>query len=60
METQSEEYKREGMNVLCNHYGNQINNIYHSDPTPAKAVISMLEQEVEFQDCFCTFDQVFN
>ena len=27
METQSEQYRREQMNVLCNHYGHQINNI---------------------------------
>ena len=28
METQSEEYRREQMHILCNHYGNQINDVY--------------------------------
>ena len=58
METQSEEYRREQMHILCNHYGNQINNVYQGDSTPAEAIISMLEQEVGFQDFFCTFDKV--
>ena len=46
------------MHILCDHYGDQINNIYQGDSTPAEAIISMLEQEVEFQDFFCTFDEV--
>ena len=28
METWSEEYRREQMHILCNHYGNQINDVY--------------------------------
>ena len=47
------------MNILSNHYGDQINNVYHGDSTTAEAIISTLEQEVEFQDLFCTFDEVF-
>ena len=58
METQSEEYRREQMHNLCNHYGDQINDVYQGDSTPAEAIISTLEQEVEFQDFFCTFDEV--
>ena len=46
------------MHILCNHYGNQINDVYKGDSTPAEAIISMLEQEVEFKDFFCTFDEV--
>ena len=45
------------MHILCNHYGNQINNIYQGDSTPAEVII-LLEQEVEFQDFFCIFDEV--
>ena len=45
------------MHILCNHYGNQIN-VCQGDSTPAEAIISTLEQEVEFQDFFCTFDEV--
>ena len=50
----------EQMNVLCNHYGrNQINNFYQGNSTPAsEAIISELEQEVEFQDLFCAFVEV--
>ena len=44
------------MNVLCNHYGNQINIVYQGDSTPVEAIKSTLEQEVEFQDFFFTFD----
>ena len=58
METQSEEYRREQMHILCNHYGDQISNVYQGDSTPAEAIMSMLEQEVEFQDFFCTFDEL--
>ena len=58
METQSEEYRREQMHNLYNHYGDQINDVYQGDSTPAEAIISTLEQEVEFQDFFCTFDEV--
>ena len=46
------------MHILCDHYGDQMNNVYQGDSTPAEAIISMLEQEVEFQDFFCTFDEV--
>ena len=35
-----------------------INDVYQGDLTPAEAIISTLEQEVEFQDFFCTFDEV--
>ena len=58
METWSEEYRREQMHILCNHYGNQINDVYQGDSYPAEAIISTLEQEVGFQDFFCTFDEV--
>ena len=58
MEKQSQEYVREQMNVICNHYENQINNVYRDDSTPAEAIISRFEQEVEFQDFFCTFEKV--
>ena len=58
METQSEDYRREQMHILCNHYGDKINDVYQGDSTPAEAIISTLEQEVEFQDFFCTFDEV--
>ena len=58
METQLEEYRREQMHILCNHNGDQINDVYQDDSTPAEAIISTLEQEVEFQDFFCTFDEV--
>ena len=58
METQTEEYRREQMNILCNYYGNQINDVYQGDSTPAEAIISTLEQETEFQDFFCTFNEV--
>ena len=58
METQLEEYRREQMHILCNHSGDQINDVYQDDSTPAEAIISTLEQEVEFQDFFCTFDEV--
>ena len=58
IETQSEEYRREQMHILCNHYGDQINDIYQGDSTPAEVIISALEQKVEFQDFFCTFDEV--
>ena len=57
METQSQEYRREQINVLCDHYGNQINDVYQGDLTPAEAIISTVEQENEFQDSFCTFDE---
>ena len=40
------------MHILCDHYGDQINNVYQGDSTPAEAIISMLEQEVEFQFFF--------
>ena len=46
------------MHILCNHNGDQINDVYQDDSTPAEAIISTLEQEVEFQDFFCTFDEV--
>ena len=58
METQLEEYRREQMHILCNHNGDQINDVYQDDSTPAEAIISTLEQEVEFQDFFCTFDEI--
>ena len=58
METQSEEYRREQMHNLCNHYGDKINDVYQGDSTPAEAIISTLEQEVEFQDFIFTFDEV--
>ena len=58
METQSEEYRREQMHNLCNHYGDQINDVYQGDSTSAEAIISTLEQKVEFQDFICTFDEV--
>ena len=58
MDTQSEEYRREQMHILCNHYGNQISDVYEGDSTPAEAITSTLEQEAEFQDFFCTFDEV--
>ena len=58
METQLEEYRREQMHILCNHNGNQINDVYQDGSTPAEAIISTLEQEVEFQDFFCTFDEI--
>ena len=32
--------------------------IYQGDSTPAEVVISSLKQEFEFQDFFCTFDEV--
>ena len=46
------------MHILCNHYGNQTKDVYQGDSTPAEAIISTLEQKVEFQDFFCTFDDV--
>ena len=46
------------MDILSSHYGDQISNIYHGDSTTAEAIISILEEEVEFQDLFCTFDEV--
>ena len=48
------------MHILCDHYGDQINNVYQGESTPAEAIISMLEQEVEFQYFFffCIFDEV--
>ena len=55
---ETKEYRMEQMNVLCNHYGNQINNFYQGYSTPAEAIISKLEQEVEFQDLFCAFVEV--
>ena len=58
METQSEEYRREQMNILCNHYGNHINNVYQGDSTSAEVTTSTFKQEIEFQDFFCTFDEV--
>ena len=58
METQSEEYRRKQMYVPCNHYGYQIKNLYEGDSTPAGFIISTLEQEVEFQGFFCSFDEV--
>ena len=58
METQSEEYRREQINVLCNRNGNRINDVYQGDSTTSEAFISTLEQEVEFQDFFFTFDEV--
>ena len=58
METQTEEYRREQMNILCNYYRSQINDVYQGDSTPAEAIISMLEEEIEFQDFFCTFNEV--
>ena len=47
METQSEEYRREQMSILCNHYRNQINDVYQGDSTPAETIISTLEQETK-------------
>ena len=46
------------MNVRCNYYRNQINDVYQGDSTPAEAIISTLEEEIEFQDFFCTFNEV--
>ena len=46
------------MHIFCNHYGNQISDVYQGDSTPVEALISTLEQEVEFQDFFCTFNEV--
>ena len=59
METQSEEYRREQMSILCNHYRNQINDVYQGDSTPAETIISALEQETKLKNFCCTFDQVF-
>ena len=42
METQK--YSREQMHILCDHYEDQINNVYQGDSTPADAIIPMLEQ----------------
>ena len=58
METESEKYRREQMQILSSHYGDQIKDVYQGDSTPAEAIISTLEQEFEFQDFFCTFDEV--
>ena len=46
------------MHIFCNHYGNQISDVYQGDSTPVQALISTLEQEVEFQDFFCTCNEV--
>ena len=46
------------MNVLCDHYGNQIKDVYQGDSTSAEAIISMLKQEIEFRDFICTFDEL--
>ena len=46
------------MNVLCHHCRNQISNIYQGNSTPAEAIIYKLGQEVEFQDLFCTIDEI--
>ena len=55
---ETEEYRREQMNVLCNHYGNQTKNVYQDDSTSGEAIISMLKQEIKFQDFICTFDEL--
>ena len=46
------------MHIFCNHNGNQISDVYQGDSTPVQALISALEQEVEFQDFFYTFNEV--
>ena len=45
----SQEYRREQMNLLCSHYGNQINDVYQDDSAPAEAIISTVEQEREIK-----------
>ena len=55
---ETEEYRREQMNVLCNHYGNQTKSVYQDDSTSGEAIISMLKQEIKFQDFICTFDEL--
>ena len=37
------------MNLLCSHYGNQINDVYQDDSAPAGAIISTVEQECEIK-----------
>ena len=37
------------MNLLCSHYGNQINDVYQDDSAPAEAIISTVEQEREIK-----------
>ena len=44
---ETEEYRREQMNVLCNQYRNQIKDVYQGDLTPSEANISILKQETE-------------
>ena len=57
-ETQSEEHRRGQMNIFCNNCRTQISDIYQIDSIPAVTIISVLRQEVQFQDFFCTFDGV--
>ena len=45
----SQESRREQMNLLCSHYGNQINDVYQDDSVPAEAIISTVEQECEIK-----------
>ena len=55
---ETEEYRREQMNFLCNHCGNEINDAYQGDLPPAEAIRSTLKQEIEFRDFLCTFDEL--
>ena len=48
METDSEENKREQMRILCNHYGNEMNDVYQDDSTPDE-VIKELHDEAKKQ-----------
>lgn len=48
METNSEENKREKMRILCNHCGNEINDVYQNDSTPDE-VVKELHDEAKKQ-----------
>ena len=52
METQPEKYGGEQMHIICSHYGNNINDVYQDDSTPAESIIQRLNKKLNLKISF--------
>ena len=55
-EPKPEHYRSEQLDILCDHYGVEITDVYEGDSRRAESVISAVEQKVERDDFFEEFD----
>ena len=57
-ESGPEHRRSEHLDILCDHYGVEITDVYQGDATRAESVISSIEQKVERNDFFEEFDDM--